>query len=122
MIRKISKFVSDIKRTEYMEYIIYCDESVSDGKYYTDFFGGVLVRNTDYDAIKAAIDAKKAELNLKGICLILLECLKHGVVEIGIFLSEFWREVVGIAKHILIHKHLTVTTVACSYTYGEGRN
>ena len=28
-----------------MEYIIYCDESVSDGKYYTDFFGGVLVRN-----------------------------------------------------------------------------
>lgn len=21
-----------------MEYIIYCDESVSDGKYYTDFF------------------------------------------------------------------------------------
>lgn len=46
-----------------MEYIIYCDESVSDGKFYTDFFGGVLVRNTDYDVIKAAIDAKKAELN-----------------------------------------------------------
>ena len=66
MTRKIRKFVFDIKRAEYMEYIIYCDESVSDGKYYTDFFGGVLVRNTDYDAIKAAIDAKKAELNLKG--------------------------------------------------------
>ena len=49
-----------------MEYIIYCDESVSDGKYYTDFFGGVLVRNKDYDAIKNAIDTRKAELNLKG--------------------------------------------------------
>ena len=49
-----------------MEYIIYCDESVSDGKYYTDFFGGVLVRNTDYDTIKAALDAKKVDLNLNG--------------------------------------------------------
>lgn len=49
-----------------MEYIIYCDESVSDGKYYTDFFGGVLVRNTDYDIIREALDAKKQELNLKG--------------------------------------------------------
>lgn len=47
-----------------MEYIIYCDESVSDGKYYTDFFGGVLVRNTDYETIRAAIDSKKTELNL----------------------------------------------------------
>ena len=49
-----------------MEYIIYCDESVSDGKYYTDFFGGVLVRNVDYDTVKNAIDTKKSELNLKG--------------------------------------------------------
>lgn len=49
-----------------MEYIIYCDESVSDGKHFTDFFGGVLVRNTDYDIIRGALNAKKQELNLKG--------------------------------------------------------
>mgnify|MGYP002626807321 CR=1 FL=1 len=49
-----------------MEYIIYCDESVSDGKYYTDFFGGVLVRNTDFDKIREALDTKKQEINLKG--------------------------------------------------------
>lgn len=49
-----------------MEYIIYCDESVSDGKYYTDFFGGVLVRNTDFDKIREALETKKKELNLKG--------------------------------------------------------
>ena len=49
-----------------MEYIIYCDESVSDGKYYTDFFGGVLVRNTDFDQIRIALDSKKQELNLQG--------------------------------------------------------
>ena len=49
-----------------MEYFIYCDESVSDGKHYTDFFGGVLVRNTDYDDIRSSIDARKTELNLMG--------------------------------------------------------
>lgn len=49
-----------------MEYIIYCDESVSDGKYYTDFFGGVLVRNTDFDDIREALDAQKNMLHLKG--------------------------------------------------------
>lgn len=49
-----------------MEYIIYFDESVQDGKYYTDFFGGVLVRNIDYDIIREALDTKKDNLNLKG--------------------------------------------------------
>ena len=43
-------------------------------------------------------------------------------MEIGIFLSELWREIVGIAKHILINEHLTVTTVTCSNAYGEGWN
>lgn len=47
-----------------MEYIIYCDESVGKGKYYSNFFGGALVHNTDYDHIKQALDAKKLELNL----------------------------------------------------------
>ncbi len=49
-----------------MEYIIYCDESVSDGNYYTDFFGGVLVLNSDYDKIRDELNAKKQELNLNG--------------------------------------------------------
>ncbi|HAC40278.1 MAG TPA: hypothetical protein DCF48_01735 [Rikenellaceae bacterium] len=49
-----------------MEYIIYCDESVSNGKIHTDFFGGVLVRNTDYDSIRNALNGKKTELNLQG--------------------------------------------------------
>ncbi len=47
-----------------MEYIIYCDESVTDGKYYSDFFGGVLVRSGDFDKIKDTLEAKKQELNL----------------------------------------------------------
>ena len=47
-----------------MEYIIYCDESVGKGKYYSNFFGGALVQNTDYDQIKIALDTRKQELNL----------------------------------------------------------
>lgn len=47
-----------------MEYIIYCDESVSKGRYFSDFYGGALVRSTDLDYVKAIIDNKKQELNL----------------------------------------------------------
>lgn len=49
-----------------MEYIIYCDESISNGKYYSDFYGGVLVRSSDLDFIRHSIDEKKRELNLLG--------------------------------------------------------
>ena len=43
-----------------MEYIIYCDESVTDGKYYSDFFGGVLVRSGDFDEIPYPLDQRDA--------------------------------------------------------------
>lgn len=66
MTRKIRKFVSDIKRTEYMEYIIYSDESVSKGEYFSDFFGGALVTNTNFNEVNSALEAKKQELNLTG--------------------------------------------------------
>ena len=46
------------KTRKEMEYIIYCDESVTDGKYYSDFFGGVLVRSVDFDEIKDTLEAK----------------------------------------------------------------
>ena len=49
-----------------MEYIIYCDESVGKGKYYSNFFGGALVKNTDYDQIRQALDAMKTVLNISG--------------------------------------------------------
>lgn len=49
-----------------MEYIIYCDESISNGKYYSDFYGGVLIRSSDLDYVKASIDKRKQELNLLG--------------------------------------------------------
>lgn len=47
-----------------MEYIIYCDESVAKGKYFSDFYGGALVRSTDLVEIIQALNAKKKELHL----------------------------------------------------------
>ncbi len=48
-----------------MEYFIYCDESLGKGKYYSDFFGGALVKSAHFEEVKAALEEKKAELNLK---------------------------------------------------------
>jgi len=48
-----------------MEYFIYCDESLGKGKYYSDFFGGALVKSAHFEEVKVALEEKKAELNLK---------------------------------------------------------
>lgn len=47
-----------------MEFVIYCDESDGDGKYYANFYGGLLVRSTHLDEIKNELAKKKKELNL----------------------------------------------------------
>jgi hypothetical protein len=47
-----------------MEYIIYCDESVSEGKYFSDFYGGALIQSSDYLLINKSLLQKKADLNL----------------------------------------------------------
>lgn len=49
-----------------MEYILYCDESSSDGPKYSDFFGGCIVNSADLRTVESALNAKKAELNLNG--------------------------------------------------------
>jgi hypothetical protein len=46
------------------EYFLYCDESVENGKYYSDFYGGALIESTNYDQIVQDLEAKKVELNL----------------------------------------------------------
>lgn len=49
-----------------MEYIIYCDESNSNGPKYSDFFGGCIVNSRDWRYASQALEAKKKELNLFG--------------------------------------------------------
>ena len=49
-----------------MEFIIYGDESVSKGIFYSDFFGGALVTSSDWNELNLSLDARKKELNLLG--------------------------------------------------------
>lgn len=48
------------------EYIIYCDESETRGRVFSNFYGGVLVDSDNIDKVREAIAAKKIELNLFG--------------------------------------------------------
>lgn len=48
------------------EYIIFCDESEKEGKYYSNFYGGLLVGASQYERITKRLNAIKQELNLFG--------------------------------------------------------
>ncbi len=48
------------------EYIIYCDESESRGRHYSNFYGGALVSSDHIDEVRAILAAKKHALNLFG--------------------------------------------------------
>ena len=49
-----------------VEYTIYCDESESKGRIFSNFYGGALVESDHIDVVKSAIAAKKIELNMFG--------------------------------------------------------
>lgn len=49
-----------------MEYIIYCDESSSEGVKFSDFFGGCIISSKDLRSVTEALEDKKRELNLNG--------------------------------------------------------
>jgi len=48
------------------EFIIFCDESDQSGRYYSNFYRGVLVAASQYERITKVLNAKKAHLNLYG--------------------------------------------------------
>lgn len=49
-----------------MEYVVYLDESVSEGEFFSDFYGGVVVALENFDFVRNTIDKKKEELSLLG--------------------------------------------------------
>lgn len=49
-----------------VEYTIYCDESESKGRHFSNFYGGALVHSDDIDSVRAIIAKKKLDLNLFG--------------------------------------------------------
>lgn len=51
---------------EEKEYIIFCDESVSTGKFYSNFYGGLIVGASQYQRVTDQLNALKLSLNLFG--------------------------------------------------------
>jgi hypothetical protein len=47
-----------------MEYIIWCDESIKKGEFYSNFYGGALVRSVDLEEVIEKLETKKQELHL----------------------------------------------------------
>lgn len=47
-----------------LEYVIYTDESEKKGKFYSNFYGGVLVRSPDLQSVINRLEQCKARLNL----------------------------------------------------------
>jgi len=48
------------------EYIIFCDESDREGKYYSNFYGGLIVGASQYMRVNAVLDKVKQEQHLFG--------------------------------------------------------
>lgn len=48
------------------EYIIYCDESADKGKFYSNFYGGVIVSSQDVENINKLLTKKALELGFNG--------------------------------------------------------
>src|SRR5580700_2867151 len=46
--------------------IIFCDESVEKGAFYSHFYGGALVRSDDRERLEREIHEKKLALNIHG--------------------------------------------------------
>ncbi|HYK04019.1 MAG TPA: DUF3800 domain-containing protein [Thermoanaerobaculia bacterium] len=48
------------------EYVLYTDESIKTGLYFGNFYGGALLRSSDFDAVNAELRAIAIEENLTG--------------------------------------------------------
>lgn len=48
------------------EIVIYCDESIKDGRFFSNFYGGALVESVDLMNVNKALNDLKASLNMHG--------------------------------------------------------
>ena len=48
------------------EFVVHCDESIEKGRFYSNFFGGALVRSEHIEIVREKLRQKKIELNLLG--------------------------------------------------------
>jgi hypothetical protein len=48
------------------EFVVFCDESVGKGEFFSNFYGGVLVRGSQWQAISRRLDQTKEEQGIRG--------------------------------------------------------
>lgn len=48
-----------------MGFYIFCDESLQKGRYYSNFYGGLLIKKSDFEWVKNALLSKMQDLNLE---------------------------------------------------------
>lgn len=48
------------------KYIIYCDESIQKGDYFSNFYGGVILKESNYDYVTNELNKLKLQIELKG--------------------------------------------------------
>lgn len=49
-----------------LDYILYCDESIKEGKFYSNFYGGALISGEVFDKVNADLNEKKQKLGFNG--------------------------------------------------------
>jgi hypothetical protein len=96
-----------------LEYVIYADESEENGPYFSNFYGGLLVRSPDFPAVLERLKTTKAELHLHGrvkwqkmtpqyldkyVALMgtFLDLVEHDLVKVRIMFQHRTRVAVGL--------------------------
>lgn len=98
-----------------MTYYIWFDESDKDGMYYSNFYGGILIKSTDVDAVLRMSKCKVEELGLTNeeikwqkvnaytyekYCILvdfIFDLLENGLIKIRIFFRNNQYEAIGLS-------------------------
>lgn len=104
------------------EYIIYADESDSDGKYYSDFYGGALTRSADLQHCIATLEGCKQAQHFHGevkwqkvteryleryIALVdtFFDLVRHDLIKVRIMFTQNAHVPVGLDRHHFQYKY-----------------
>lgn len=60
--KKVNLYLCSMKQ---QRFYIFCDESIKKGKYYSNFYGGLLIDAKDYDKVNNLLLSKLQDLNIE---------------------------------------------------------
>ncbi|NLG06012.1 MAG: DUF3800 domain-containing protein, partial [Clostridia bacterium] len=93
---------------------MYTDESVQKGQYYSNFYGGALVRSTDVETVRQLLEEEKKRLNLqeikwtkvsaaylekyKAMIKLFFDLIEAGKIKVRIMFTQNARQPVGLTR------------------------